>query len=393
MAEMTLARPSEIEFPQLAAAARGPAAWRRASVRLGALFGALLCLGLVMVASAAGATGSEAGSLGQAVTKRLAWMALGAGAFAVGFAVPHQRWRRHHLALAAAAFGLLALVLVPGIGARINGARRWIRFGTLVGVQPSEFAKIALVIWLAACCERHLSGRRRGPGLQRPVSLFGGFLLPAGVVGLASFLVLCEPDFGTAVLIAALGIGMLVVCGAPLLYVTLACVAAVPLLQKLVLDSPERLERIAVFVNPWSDPQGSGYQLIQSLIAVGSGGTLGKGLGLGVQKMGFLPAASNDFIFAIICEELGFVGAAAVVCLYVWLLCEGLRVALRSRDTFGFALALGITALIGLQALVNIAVVFFLAFADWPVLRELRAMKAVRQYILRRFPRPATPGR
>jgi len=283
-------------------------------------------------------------------------MALGAGAFAVGFAVPYQRWRRHHLALAAAAFALLVVVLVPGIGARVNGARRWIRFGTLVGVQPSEFAKIALVIWLAACCERHLSPGRRGAGLRRPVSLFGGFLLPAGVVGLAAFLVLCEPDFGTAVLIAALGIGILVVCGAPLLYVALLCVAAVPLLQKLILDSPERLERIAVFVDPWRDPQGAGYQLIQSLIAIGSGGTLGKGLGLGVQKMGFLPAASNDFIFAIICEELGFVGAAAVICLYVWLLCEGLRVALRARDTFGFALALGITSLIGLQALVNVAV-------------------------------------
>jgi cell division protein FtsW len=133
--------------------------------------------------------------------------------------------------------------------------------------------------------------------------------------------------------------------------------AALPVMHKLVMGEPYRLQRLVTFMDPWSDADGAGYQLIQSLIALGSGGLTGKGLGLGVQKLGFLPAATNDFIFSVVGEELGFVGCAVVIGAYAWLLWEGLRIALRARDTFGFALAFGITALLGLQAAVNIAVV------------------------------------
>lgn len=332
------------------AAGEAHARWLRPSSRLCALFGALLCTGLVMVGSAA--AGSE--GFVSALTRRLAWVSLGAVAFAVGYTVNYQRWRRYHVAIAVLAFVLLALVLVPGVGARINGARRWIRFGG-IGFQPSEFAKVALLIWLAAYCERNLPASGRGAGRLRRFK--GGFLVPMSVAGLASFLVLCEPDFGTAVLIGALCVGVLLVCGTRPLHVMLACAIAVPVLQKLILDSPYRLERVLTFLDPWRDPQGAGYQLIQSMIAIGSGGLAGKGLGLGIQKMGFLPAANNDFIFSILAEELGFVGAALLIGLYLWLLWEGVAVALRAHDSFGFTLAFGISALIALQAAVNIAVV------------------------------------
>ena len=326
--------------------------WRRPSHRIGVLFSTLLCVGLVMVGSASGGTGEFASAL----TRRLVWMALGTAAFAVGCTVNYQRWRRHHMALAALAFILLALVLVPGIGARINGARRWMRFGP-IGIQPSEFAKVAILIWLAAYCERNMPAGGRGAGVGRIRTFKWGFLVPLTVAGLASFLVLCEPDFGTAVLIGTVCVGTLLVCGMRPAYVLLACAVAVPLLQNLILSSPYRLERITTFLDPWRDARGAGYQLVQSIIAIGSGGISGKGLGLGVQKMGFLPAANNDFIFSIVAEELGFMGAAALIGLYLWFLWEGLKVALGARDAFAFALAFGISVLIGLQAAVNIAVV------------------------------------
>jgi cell division protein FtsW len=130
-----------------------------------------------------------------------------------------------------------------------------------------------------------------------------------------------------------------------------------PVVHKLILDSPYRLQRVVSFLDPWQDPQGSGYQLIQSMIAIGSGGPFGKGLGEGVQKLGFLPLANSDFIFSMVGEELGFLGAVAVIGAFMWLVWEGIRIALKTRDGFGFALAFGISLLIGLQAAVNIAVV------------------------------------
>lgn len=339
-----------VAIPQGGVAER-PASWLRPSYRLAALFGALLCIGLVMVGSASGGSGAFASSL----VRRLIWMAMGGAALAVGCAANYQCWRRHHVAIVALAFVLLALVLVPGVGSRINNARRWIRFGPL-GVQPSEFAKIALLIWLAAYCERNMPTAGRGAGKGRLGTFKWGFLVPISVVGMASFLVLCEPDFGTSVLIGTVCVGVMLVCGTRLLYVLLAGVVALPMLQMLILSSPYRLQRVLTFLNPWGDPQGAGYQLVQSMIAIGSGGIGGKGLGMGVQKMGFLPGANNDFIFSIVAEELGFVGGVLVIGLFLWLLWEGVKVALRARDAFGFTLAFGISALIGLQAAVNIAV-------------------------------------
>ena len=258
--------------PALAARHAGP--WRRPSMRLTASFIALTCLGLVMAVSAVGS-----GSLAPALFKRLALTTLGVCAFVLGAQVRYQWWRRHHLAALGVALTGLGATLIPGIGMQINGARRWINVGLPIGFQPSEFAKIALCIWVAAYCARNAT-RMRDP--------LHGFLVPCAVIAFASLLILCEPDFGTAVLTGALCMTILVASGTRLIYVLIAGAAAMPLLQRLVFSEPYRLQRVLTFLDPWSDPRGSGYQLIQSKIAIGSGGLFGLGLGAGHQKVGFL---------------------------------------------------------------------------------------------------------
>ncbi|MGD2174318.1 MAG: putative peptidoglycan glycosyltransferase FtsW [Candidatus Brocadiaceae bacterium] len=311
-------------------------------MRLTLWFGALICLGFVVAVSAAG--GRE---FSVALSKRLALTGLGVWAFAVGATVDYRWWRRHQLAIIAGALACLALVLVPGVGVAKNGARRWINPGLPLGFQPSEFAKVALCIWVAAYCERNLPRMR---------TFTHGFLLPLGVVGLACVLILLEPDFGTAVLAGLVCVIVLLVLGTRLLFVLLATAASLPLLHQLVLGVPYRLRRIVAFLDPFGDPQGAGYQLVQSLIAIGSGGVTGRGLGAGLQKEAYLPGAANDFVFSVLSEELGFIGAVAVIVLFVALLWELLRVVQGSRDPFGFGLSLGLTVLLGVQVVAHIAV-------------------------------------
>jgi cell division protein FtsW len=319
------------------------ASWTCPSVRLTVLAVGLSCFGLVMVASAAGTQGFT-----EAAIKRLAMTGAGFVAFFAAAGMDYHWWRRHNMALAAGAMAMLVAVLLPGVGAQINGAQRWINPGLPVGFQPSEFAKLGLIAWTAAYCERN-AGRMRGP--------WAGFLLPVGIVGTASLLVLAEPDFGTAVLTGAVCTAVLVVFGTRLIYLLFAGAAAFPLAQKLVFDVPYRMQRIVAFLDPWQDPQGSGYQLIQSKIAIGTGGLLGRGLGAGLQKAGFLPGADNDFIFSIICEELGLIGALGLIIAFIIFLWEAMKVVMRSRDPFAFGLSLGLAWLIGMQAAAHIAVV------------------------------------
>jgi cell division protein FtsW len=327
--------------PRAAAAVPGP--WGRPSARIAVLAIGLSCFGLVMVASAAGTRGFMS-----AAVKRLAITGAGLVAFAVAARLDYHWWRRHSLALAAGSLALLVAVLLPGVGAQINGAQRWINPGLPVGFQPSEFAKLGLIAWTAAYCERNI-GRMRSP--------WAGFLLPVGVVGLASLLVLAEPDFGTAVLLGAVCTTVLVVFGTRLIYLVFAGAALFPLARKLVFDVPYRMQRIVAFLDPWKDPQGSGYQLIQSKIAIGTGGIYGRGLGAGLQKAGFLPSADNDFIFSIVCEELGFIGALGLIIAFLIFLWEAMKVVMRSRDPFAFGLSLGLAWLIGMQAAAHVAVV------------------------------------
>jgi cell division protein FtsW len=318
-----------------------PRPWSRSSARLCVLTAALACIGLLMVASV-----NAGGEFLRALAKPTITRGLGVAVFGVGALVPYRTWRRHSLLVLAGTFALLAMVLFWGV--RLNGARRWLRLGLPVTFQPSEFAKIGLLIWVAAWCERNVHDMRQ---------FMRGFFVPLAVVGAAGLLILAEPDFGTTVLIGTVCVAVLLVMGTRLVFVLLASAAALPIGQYLVMGTPYRAARIMAFLDPWADPSGTGYQLIQSKIAIGSGGLWGLGPGASVQKVGFLPGTDNDFVFSILAEELGFVGSTVVILLFLALVLEGLNVVRRAPDPFAFALSLGLTLLLGLQAVLHIAVV------------------------------------
>ena len=253
--------------------------------------------------------------------------------------------------LVAAGLGLLSLALVVVLfRPPINGTRRWINVG-LLSVQPSEFAKIGLVIGLAA-----LLSRREGEldDVRRT-------LLPAaGLLALLGGLVLLQPDFGTALSFFAIAGVMLFYAGLRLRWFAAGALLALPALVAYAWSAPYRRARILAFLHPESDPLGTGYQALQSLIAVGTGGVTGLGLGDGKQKLFFLPYPYTDFIYAIVGEELGFVGCAIVLGLFGLLFARGMRAAVNAPDTFGRLLGVGLAVMIVVQALVNISVVLAL---------------------------------
>jgi cell division protein FtsW len=242
---------------------------------------------------------------------------------------------------------LLVLVLVPPFGQSINGTRRWIRFG-VVSFQPAELAKLALVVYLAAFVARR---QEQLGDLRR------GLLPPLLVAGLFAALVFVQPDLGNCLTLIALTFGLFYLAGSPARYLAWAVAPALPLLAIAIYAAPYRLRRITAFWDPWSDPRGSGFQIIQSWLAFGNGGLLGQGVGGSRQKLFYLPESHTDFIFAIVGEELGFVGATAFVALFAILIWRGLRIGLRTAEPFGAYLALGITLLLATQTLVNLGVV------------------------------------
>jgi len=249
---------------------------------------------------------------------------------------------------------LLSLAAIPGLGVERHGARRWLSLGPAswgLTFQPSEMAKFALVIWLA---ERFSSGRADAANFRRG-------LLPALLaIGLTCGLIGLE-DFGTAALIAMVGMAMLVVAGARIGHIVGIGALGAAAFGALLVAKPYRLQRLAAFANIWADPLGSGYHAVQSLLAIAGGGWTGKGLGAGLQKFGYLPEAHNDFIFALICEEMGFIGAAAVIGLFVVLISQAASVISLSRDPFGRLLTFGLIFTIASQAAMNMAVVTVLA--------------------------------
>ncbi|MHC4414096.1 MAG: FtsW/RodA/SpoVE family cell cycle protein [Planctomycetota bacterium] len=319
---------------------------------------ALLTLGVVMVTSA----GQEVGAakpvdLGQILLSRQTVLAgLALGMMLVGSRLPLQRVYRGRGAAspvpwlaAAVVLGLLAVYL-PVIGREVNGARRWINLG-LISFQPSEVAKwgtLLILAWYAA---------RRAGAMRRPMR---GLLPPIVFVAVVTALVATE-DLGTAVLIGMVTIAVLVAGGVKIVHAGLVCVPAAAGFVAAVLSSPYRLDRLRAFLDPYQDPQGIGYHLIHSLATVAGGGLAGRGLGNGVQKFGYLPEDTTDFIFAIICEELGLIGAAIVVCLYGGLLVCGWSIIRAAEHPFCKLLGLGILLTVGFQALINMAVVTGLA--------------------------------
>ena len=318
------------------------------------LFGvtlALCLIGAVMVFSASAITAREQGGNGYTfLLRQLVWIALGLAGMFWLMHTDYRKFRQPRVIFTAVSITLVMLISVFFLD-RSHATHRWFRLGPL-SLQPSEVAKLVLIFYLAWFIEI-----RRGPksfGINDPVHT----LLPAlGTVLLMVGLVLGEPDMGTACMILLIAAVMLYVSGLSMRYIVGAVLAAIPAISLLIASTPYRLERFKAFLSPSTDPQGHGFQLLQSLIAIGSGGFTGVGLMEGRQKLFFLPEAHTDFIFAVICEELGFIGAAIVLTLFFVYGWRGFVAAMKAPDEFGRLLALGITAMVMGQALVNLSVV------------------------------------
>ena len=310
----------------------------------------LALFGVVMVYSASAVIAeSQHGSQYHYVVRQAVWTLVGLGAMAAAMQFDYGRLRDPRVV-----YGLLAVTLALLVAVfafpPVNGAQRWLRFRGFT-LQPSELAKLALVIFLARFLERR-AGQER--------NFLRTFAPAAAVAGLVALLVVAEPDLGTAMMLAAVALVMLFVAGARVAHICLALAPALIGLLCLVLFVPFRLARLASFLDPWADPQGTGYQVVQSLLAVGSGGAHGVGFTQGRQKMFFLPFAHSDFIFAVVGEELGLLGALAVVAVFGLFLWRGIRAALGAPDRFGMLLGAGVVTGIVTQALFNISVVLAL---------------------------------
>lgn len=306
----------------------------------------LLAIGLVMVFSASADMSEQRfGSAYLFFRKQLIWDLLGVGAMFFCMRVDYHRWQRWALPILGVAVVLLAAVLV--IGPVVKGARRWIHFGPMT-FQPSELSKLALLLWLANYLDRHKSQLK---DFRR------GFLPAILVVGAVLGLILKEPDLGTPVMLGMVSFMLLFLAGARMIHIGGVLLASLPPLCYELFFVGYRYRRMkAFFADPWADAGGAGYQLTRSLLAFGSGGLFGKGLGASTLKRLSLPDPHTDFIFPVIGEELGFLGAVAVVLLFVFWGIRGWQAARRAPDLFGQLLASGITGWILLQAVINMGV-------------------------------------
>jgi cell division protein FtsW len=308
---------------------------------------ALALFGVIMVYSASAiVAATENHSQYFYVVRQGVWTLAGLLAMWAGMRFDYGRLRNEKLA-----YGLLGLTVVLLVAVfafhPINGARRWIRLAGF-SLQPSEISKLTLAIFLARFLER-----RAG----REGEFWATFVPAVLVTGVLALLIVAEPDLGTSLMLAVVCTAMLFTAGARLKHMLLAAAPALVGVAGLLLFVPWRLKRVLVFLDPWADPQGSGYQVVQSLLAVGSGGVHGLGFTEGRQKMFFLPFAHSDFIFAVVSEELGLFGGLAVIALFGLFLWRGMRAALRAPDRFGMLLGIGIVTGIVAQALFNMSVV------------------------------------
>ncbi|HET6849803.1 MAG TPA: putative lipid II flippase FtsW [Gaiellales bacterium] len=319
----------------------------------------LVAFGLIMVYSASSGTAvveghDPAGTL----AKQAVYAAVGVAAMLFLARFSYRRLRYFAAPILFATIALLIAVKVPGIGVSIKGAQRWIYVGP-ISLQPSEFAKAAVLIFVSAV----LASRKRPP--RTVVQLFN----PVGAVVLVVLLLIhSEPDLGTSIAIALMVCGILLVAGTPLrLFTSVALVGAVGVAYTVARE-PYQMDRIRTFLDPWKDPAGAGYQSIQALYALGSGGITGVGIGNGTQKIGFLPEAPTDMIGAVIGEELGLIGILGVTLAFAVFTYCGFRIAMRCRDPFGTYLVAGATTLVAGQAIVNFgAVLGFLPLTGVPL--------------------------
>lgn len=256
-------------------------------------------------------------------------------------------WKEHARELLILSWILLVLVLIPYVGHQAGGARRWIRVGPL-SFQPVEISKLAICLYLSDYLSRRIKGIQRGE--------FSVLLPPLLVLGVTCGLILLEPDLGSSIFIFLVSTILFFLAGIRLRYVLTASLFFIPAFYFLVVRVPYRLSRVTAYLNPWNDPQGSGFQIIQSLLAFGLGGAKGVGLGESTQKLFYLPQSYNDFIFSIIGEELGLIGAFFVLVLYGVILFAGLKVAVRARGSYEKFFVISLVLLMVLQAMINMLV-------------------------------------
>src|SRR5262245_20922226 len=306
----------------------------------------LVAVSIVMVYSASAVIADERYSQPYFfLIKQLMWAVLGVALLGVMMRIDYHHYREPVFiwtCLGIVCVALVAVLFAP----KVVGAQRWFSIGGL-GIQPSELAKLSAIVFIAALLERRMAR----------INEIGHALMPIGIVvgGLVA-LILLEPDFGTAMTLALIAAVMIFAAGLRYTYIVGSMLLAMPVIALLVMGSDYRSRRMLSFINPWDDPLGGGYQIIQSLIAVGTGGIYGRGLMNGVQKLFYLPEAHTDFIYSVISEEFGLIGATAIVICFCAIAWRGARIALNAPDVFGTFLALGLTTMIAAQAFMNISV-------------------------------------
>ncbi len=307
----------------------------------------LTSIGIVMVFSASQySAGIRFNDDFHFLKSQLQWSVIGMVIMAIASKIHYKKIQRYANLILIVCVILLSVIFIPGIGVEYNGATRWIGIGSHT-IQPSEIAKIGIIIFMANSLAQKKEDIR---------TLTRGIIPYILLTGIISGLIVLEPDLSTSVLIAAVIFAMLFVAGANLKYIALLGSIALPALIWLVMAAEYRLERFTSFLDPWADMAGDGYQIIQSLLALGSGGIFGQGLGNGKQKLLYIPEPQNDFIFAHIGEELGLIGTTTILILFILLIWRGIRIALHAPDMFASLYSAGFIFLIAFQVIINVGV-------------------------------------
>ncbi len=309
----------------------------------------LLGIGVILVFSATSISSYQKfGDSFHYLKRQLIWSIIGIGVMIFFMRIDYHQYIKWSPWLLILGIGGLVLILIPGVGKEVKGSTRWILLGPLPPLQISEIVKVVIVLYMS----RYLALKN-----DRLKSFWRGLFVPLFLLGIVFGLILMEPDLGTAVTIGGTVMVMFLAAGARYLHLFGLMLMGIPGVFYMIFSEPYRKKRLLAFLNPWKDPLGTGFHIIQSLYALGSGGLFGAGLGRSRQKFFYLPEPGTDFIFSVLGEELGFLGVFVVIVLYFLFAWRGLQIALHAKDLFGSMVAVGITIMITLQAVVNMSVV------------------------------------